>query len=480
MVRGPMRVLFVTPEVTPYSGASPVGDACWALPKALKGRGHDVTIVAPLYGFIDPASRSLARRLRKVTVSLGDERCAFEVYDARTPAGIDVMFLGHEVLFRPCRAVPTGADPEDGVRFGAFAKAALEVARADEKGFDVIHCHDWPSALVPVLAKLEEIELATVLTVHDARVQGVFERDVLHRLGLPNVLFATDGLEHQGKVNFLKGGILEADRVTTVSPTYARELTREGGGFGLERLLRERGKDFTGITGGVDVAVWNPATDAHLESRFDPMDLTGKRRSKAGLQRDLELPIRDDVALITALGPLHPSSGLDVLARIVSRVMRNDVQLAIVADGEPQDESLVTVLEEHARRWPDRLAIRSKPSDALVHRALAGSDCVIVPPRQAPGGAVQMRAMRYGALPIGRAVASVADSVVDCDAKLTTGTGFLYDGDDGDDALLAAVQRAIAAYTKRNAFEKVRARAMRADQGWERSAYLYERVYESL
>ena len=479
-----MRLLFVTPEVTPYSGASPVGDACWALPKALKGRGHEVTILAPLYGFIDPASRALARRLRKVTVSLGDEKCAFEVYDARTPAGIEVMFLGHETLFRSCKSVPTGSDPEDGVRFAAFCKAAIEVARADEKGFDAIHCHDWPAALVPVLAKLEQLELKTVLTVHDAKNQGLFGRELLPKVGLPSVLFSIDGLEFFGKACLLKGGILEADRVTTVSPSYARELTLEGGAAGLEGVFRQREKELTGITGGVDVAVWNPATDAHLESRFDPMGLAGKQRSKAGLQRDLELPISDDVALIGVVGALHPSTGLDALARIIGRVMHNDVQVVVIAEGPPEDESLVTVLTEHARRWPDRLAVRTKPSDALLHRALAGSDFAIVPPRSAPGESMQMRAQRYGALPIGRATGAVADTVVDCDAKLTTGNGFLYppaQGEAGnDEALLAAVQRAVSAYTKRPAFERVRARAMRADLGWERAAYLYERLYESL
>lgn len=475
-----MRLLFVTPEVTPYSGTGPTGDACWALPKALKGRGHEVTILSPLYGFIDPTARGLARRLRKVNVQLaGEERYAFEVYDARTAAGIDLLFLGHEQLFRSCTSMPTGADPEDGVRFGAFCKAAIEVARADDRGFDVIHCHDWQTALVPLLADVMELELATLMTVHDVREKGIFGRELIARLGLPPELFGIDGLEFYGKTCLLKGGVLEADRVTTVSSSYARELTRDGGAGGLEGVFRERQKDLTGITGGVDVAVWNPATDAQLESRFDPMDLGGKRRSKASLQRALELPIRDDVMLLGVIGALHPSSGLDVLARIISRVMHNDVQVVVVGESGPTDESLVTVLTEHARRWPDRLTVRAEISDALVHRTLAASDCVLVPPRQPPGGSMQMRAHRYGALPIGLASGAVADSVVDCDAKLTTGTGFLFTEAD-DDAVLAAVQRATGAFARRTAFEKLRARAMRVDHGWERSAYLYERLYSAL
>jgi starch synthase len=476
-----MRLLFVTPEVTPYSGATPTGDVAWALPKALKGRGHEVTVLSPLYGYIDPSARGLARRLRKVTVELGGgERCAFEVYDARTSAGIDLLFLGQETLFRPLKALPTGADPDDGLRFGAFCRAALEVARADEKGFDVIHCHDWQTALVPVLRRLEELEVPTVLTVHDASARGLFGRDLLARLGLPSSLFAIDGLEFYGKTCLLKGGVLEADRITTLSPTYARELTREGTLGGLEGVFRQRSAELSGITGGVDVAVWNPATDPHLEARFDPMDRSGKRRNKVALQRELELPQRDDVPLIGVLGALHPSSGLDVLARIVSRLMRNDVQVAVFGDREPCDESLATVLEEHARRWPDRLAVRRSATDPLMHRALGGSDFVLVPPRQPPGGSMQMRAHRYGALPIGPASGSVADTVVDCDSKLTSGNGFLFAASDDDATILATVQRAIAAFGRRAELEKVRARALRGDHGWDRSAYLYERLYESL
>lgn len=478
MVR-PMRLLFVTPEVAPYTGSTPTGDLAWALPKALKSRGHEVTVLAPLYGFVDPTARGLARRLRKLGVELGGgERTVFEVYDARTAAGVDLMFLGHETLFRPVSALPTDEDLEAGVRFGAFCKAALQVARADEKGFDLLHCHDWQTALVPVLRRLEEVEIPTVLTVHDASSRGAFSRELLGRLGLPSSLFAIDGLEFYGKVCLLKGGVLEADRVTTVSPSYARELSREGALGGLEGVFRERAGELSGIVGGVDASIWNPATDPHLDVRFDPMDRGGKRRNKAGLQRELGLPARDEVPLVGVLGALHTSSGLDALARIITRLMRNDVQLAVVADRQPLDESLALVLEEHARRWPDRLAVRRAATDPLVHRTLGGSDFLLVPPSQPPGGALQQRAHRYGALPIGLAAGAFADTVVDCDGKLVTGNGFVFT-EASDEGLLAATQRAIAAFGRRSELEKVRARALRSDHGWDRSAYLYERLYEA-
>lgn len=452
------------------------------MPKALKGRGHEVTVLSPLYGFIDPAAKHLARRLRKVEVELGDERTAFQVYDARTAAGVDVMFLGHEELFAPVKAVPRGdaaeESLEDGRRFGAFCKAAIEVLRLDEQGFDVVHCHEWQTGLVPLLVDLEDLEAGTVMTVHEVMHQGKFAPELLSVLGLPERLLGIDGLEFYGKVCFLKAGVLEADRVTTVSPTYAQEIRRKGHAGGLEGVFEQRADELLGITGGVDVAVWNPATDAHLATRFDPMDLMGKRRCKAALQQALELPVRDDVPLIATIGPLSTSSGLDVLARIVGRLMRNDLQLVVIGEGEPE-ESLASVLREHQKRWPDRLQVRPEGNAELVHQALGASDCVLVPPRQSPAGSMQMRAHRYGALPIGLRAGAMADTVVDCDAHLTTGTGFLFDSAK-DEVVLATLQRAIAAFGRRSAFAKAQARAMRIDHSWERSAYLYERLYGSI
>ncbi len=473
-----MRVLFVTPELTPYSGVTPMGDACWALPKALRGLGHDVTVLSPLYGFIDPLKHSLGRRLRKVEVTLGDGPSQFTVYDARTPAGVDLQFLGHEQLLGPITEVPlSDADASSGLLFGAFAKAAHAVLAGAEPKYDRVICVDWQTALVPLLISLGEVETPSVLAVSDVRRQGRFDRSLLAELGLPASLYDVERLEFYGKVCFLKGGLVAADRVTTVAPSYANEVVQFANG--LEGVFRARGKDLCGIAGGIDTAVWNPATDPHLVSRYDPMDLSGKRRCKAALQKELGFPVRDDVALAVVLGPLTPDAGLDVLARILGRVMRNDVQIAVVGEGGAPDDALATVLLEHAKRWPDRLHVRPTADTVAVHRALSAADVVVVPPSQPPGGATQLRAHRYGALPIGLRAGALADTVVDCDAKLTAGTGFTYD-EASDEGVLATIQRAIAAYASRTTFERARARALRSDHGWERAAYLYERLFHQL
>ncbi|MBX3276210.1 MAG: glycogen synthase [Sandaracinaceae bacterium] len=473
-----MRVLFVTPELSPYSGVTPMGEASWALPKALEGLGHEVTVLSPLYGFVDPMKHTLARRLRKVEVTLGEGPLAFTVFDTRSAAGVDLQFLGQEQLLGPVTEVPLeGTRAGDGLLFGAFAKAAVEVLRTAQPAFDRVICVDWQTALVPLLLELAEVTTPSVLCVSDVRRQGRFDRSLLGELGLPASLFNVEQLEFYGKVCFLKGGAVSAGRVTTVSPSYADEVVQYANG--LEGVFKARGKELSGIAGGIDTAVWNPATDPHLTARFDPMDLSGKRRDKAALQKELGFPIRDDVALMAVLGPISPDSGLDVLARIVGRLMRNDVQVAVLAEGGASDAALATVLAEHARRWPDRLHVRAEADAPAVHRALSGADLVMVPPSQAPGGATQLRAHRYGALPIGLRAGAFGDTVVDCDAKLTTGTGFAYD-EASDEAILATLQRAIAGYAERSLFERARARALRSDHGWERAAYLYERLLRSL
>lgn len=472
-----MRLLFVTPELTPYSGATPTGEACWALPKALVGRGHEVTILSPLYGFVDPEARGLARRLRKVKIKLGEQEEAFTVFDARTAAGVDLLFLSHEGFLGGVDAVPLDAEDEaTGLLFGAFAKAAVEVLRADDAGYDRVCCFDWQTGLVPMLVQQAGLEVPSIFAMSDVRRQGRFERGLLGKLGLSEDLFSVDGLEFYGKVCFLKGGVGKADRVTTVAPSYAVEVAEQADGF--EGVLQARGKDFSGIAGGIDVAVWNPATDAHLTQRFDPMDLSGKRRCKAAMQEAVDLPVRDDVPLIVAMGPLHPSSGLDVLARIGERLMRNDVQLLVVAEGAV-DPELVKVLEEHSERWPDRFQVLAEADTGTRHRALSAADLVLVPPAQAPGGSTQLRAHRYGALPMGLRSAAVADTVVDCDAKLSAGSGFLFDTAE-DDVVLATMQRAVGAFATGEPFERIRSRALRADHGWDRAAYLYERLYASV
>lgn len=464
-----MRLLFVTPELSPYSRVTPTGDVAAALPKALRGRGHEITVLTPLYGFIDPTARGLGRRLKKIEAKVDGDTLPFTLYDARTAAGVDLAFVGQEELFSELTQNPLDSnDPANARRYHAFAAAAVDLVRQADDPYDVVQCLDWGAALVPTLLKEAGLEVPTVLTFGDCRDAGRFGSAVEKRLSLEE--------------GFLEAGVRDATKLTTVSPSYAKAIA-EPGACALSPQLAERGADVTGIVGGIDVAVWNPATDAHLETRFDPMDLSGKRRCKSALQREVGFPVRDDVPLIAVIGRLERDSGLDVLARVASRALRNDVQICVVAEGGA-DEELAQVLEEHAERWPDRLAVDADAEVGTVHRTLSAADLVLVEPQLAAGGATQLRAQRYGALPIGPRRGAMRDTVVDCDANLTTGSGFLYDAEpkDGapDEAVLACLQRAVAAFAKRKSFERLRFVALGGDHGWDRAAYLYDALYGAL
>lgn len=473
-----MRLLVVTPELANYSGSSTVAQTCWALPKALRGLGHEVTVVSPRYGFIDPSVRGLARRLRKLEVTLGEGHAyGFELYDARTAGGIDLLFLGQSALFSPCQSVPTeGGEDEDAIRFAAFSRAVLELVKSDH--YDVVHCFGWPTGLLPLYVRESELRVPTVFTLQDASRHGCFDARLLAPLGVPDGYFGIDGIEFFGQLSFLKAGIMFADRVTTCSAAYARDIVQPGGAGGLEGALEKRGAHLVGVPPGVDSSVWNPATDPHLETRFDAMDRLGKRRCKAALQRELGLPVRDDVVLFGFTGAFADASGADRLARVMIRLLRNDVQIVLAGDSAGTEEALTTVLLEHQRRWPDRLQVRSSASVELVHRVLAGCDCLVVP-RCDPGSPLPMRAQRYGALPLGPRKATFVDAVVDADAKLESGNGFTYLGD-SDEEMLSAMQRATEAFSRRRAFERLRLAAMRADHSWDRSAYHYDRLVRAL
>lgn len=476
-----MEILFVTSEVAPFSKATGLADVCGALPKALRSLGHKVTVLSPLYSHIDPAARSLARRLMKIEVQLGGKKVACELYDGRTPGGVDLLFLGHEELFRQVPHIYGEGEAYalDAQRFALLSLGALELIKKREPRFDVMHAHDWTAALAVFMAKRDPAlaTMPTVLTIHDLAHQGSFPKATMEAIGLPWTLFNPEGLEFYGLLNLLKGGILAADRVTTVSSAYSDEIRTPEGGHGLDGVLRARGKDLQGILDGVDVAVWNPATDAALPSRFDPIDLSGKARCKSELQRSCGLAVRADIPLIGASGKLVPARGFDLLAKALPQVLRNDVQLVLHTDGDG-DPELREVFVELATRWPDRVALLAGDESA-AHRVLGGSDLFVIPSRTEPSGFLQRYAHRYGTLPICRRTGGHVDTVVDADAKLDSGSGFLYE-DVTPQALLGAIRRGIAAFTLTAAFDATRRRVMRIDHSWERSARLYEALYREL
>jgi starch synthase len=474
-----MEILFVTTELAPYVKIGGLADVSAALPKTLKTLGHRVTVVMPRYAAFDESGLLLARRLTPLRLVLGETTYDVTIYDGRLASQVELALVDVAGLYdRPGIYGERGEDyPDNAVRFAVLARAAAELARqraADGVPFDAVHVNDWPTALVSKYLKDLGVKTPTVLTIHNSAHQGVFPKETLPSLGVAWTDFTVGGIEFYGSVNLLKQGIISADVVTTVSPTYAREIQTTEQGHRLDGVLRAKGR-VLGIVNGVDYGVWNPATDSHLAARYDAEDASNKARCKGALRKELGFALEPDVPIVASVGRIVPQKGSDLVADVLPRLVRgSDVQVVVAGAG---DESVISKLKASVQRAHGQAVYTGPATEALVHRIYAGADIVLVPSRFEPCGLVQLYAQRYGALPVARATGGLVDTIVDCDAKLETGTGFLFE-DATADALYAATQRALSAYRSPR-WSALRRRVMRLDRGWERAARQYEQVYKS-
>ncbi len=482
-----MEITFVTTELAPFVKVGGLADVSAALPKALRMLGHSVTIVMPRFAALEKHGLLLARRLTPLRFTLGDRAFEVTMLDGRLTSQVDLVVVDAPGLFDRAGVYgERGEDyPDNALRFAVLSRAAAELVlqrAAGGRQVDVVHCNDWATSLVPSYLRSmapENPSLAatrTVLTIHNAAHQGVFPKDQLPGLGIGWDAFNVDGIEFYGGINLLKQGLLTANAVTTVSPTYAREIQAPGGGAGLEGVLRARGDALLGIANGIDYAVWNPATDPALVVRYDAEGLATKARSKGALQKELGLPIEADAPLVACVSRMVEQKGIDLIAGVIPRLLRGTpAQVIVAGDGDPQ---LVAAVEEAVAKSHGRAVFVRAAPEPVVHRIFGGADFVMVPSRYEPCGLVQMYGQRYGALPVAHATGGLVDTIVDCDAKLETGTGFLFQ-EPTVQALLGATERAIAARSLPQYPALVR-RAMRLDRGWDRPARRYEQVYRSL
>jgi starch synthase len=379
---------------------------------------------------------------------------------------VGLTFIGIEEVLLSAGSLTGESEPLDASRVGVFAAATAELIRQNAGDYDIVHAHGWAAAAVVAHLRAVLPDLPTVLTVYDASQQGRFDAGDADAIGLGDEARDGDG------INVLKAGLLTADRVTTLSPNYAHRLQRTDNEDGLGEVFREIAPKLGGVRHGIDPALWNPATDGHVPARFDPFDMDGKDKCKAELQRDLTLPVRSDVPLFGAIGTVD-DEGMALLAKIGPDFLRNDVQLVVQLEG---DGELVAIYEELWDQWPDRIQIKTGDDEPFRHALIAASDFIVAPGGEAPSDNIQMRAQRYGALPIVHRDGGLADEVVDSEASLKTGSGILYD-EPTTRSLLSALQRAAAAFANNKPFREMQSRVMRIDHSWERSTRLYERAY---
>ncbi len=474
-----MDILFVTTELAPFVKVGGLADVAAALPKALRALGHKVTLVLPRFPAFEQGGLLVARRLTPVRATLGGISYDVTLFDGRLASQVDIVLVDAPGFFdRAGIYGERGEDyPDNATRFALLSFAAAEIARQRAQSgapFDIVHCHDWPSALVPTY--LEDLrETKTILTIHNMAHQGVFGREQVAAVGLDAKHFTHETGEFFGKLNLLKLGLVTADAVTTVSPTYAREVGTEIAGAGLEGVVRARKNPLVGILNGIDYAVWNPATDAVLATRYDAQDPSGRVRCKGALQRELGFPL-EPVPLVVSIGRMVHQKGTDLLASAIPILLRaTDAQIAIAGDGDPE---LVAHVEAAVAKSDGRATFVRAAPETVVHRMLSSADVALVPSRFEPCGLVQQYAQRYGALPVARATGGLVDTIVDCDAKLETGTGFLFEEENAA-ALVAATERALAARALPQWGTLVK-RVMRLDRSWDGPARRYEALMKNL
>lgn len=468
-----MDILMVTAELAPHARHGNAGDVVLALSKALRQLGHDVTIVMPFYPVFEKSGLLLARRLTPLALPGGGE---VALLDGQLSSGVRLVLFDAPVLFdRPGIYEHDGVPhPDNAKRFGVLARAAAAFIRQRaEQGarFDVVHLHDWPAALVPMAQRaLPGPSDPMVLTVHDISNQGSFPRTELDALGLPPDA-EVGPFVFDDRVNVLAAGLEAAAAVTTVSVSYAEQIRTPELAGPISSVIAAMGERLVGIGSGIDYAVYNPATDSAIKSRYDAEDSSNKGRCKTATLRQFDLELDPPRALGVVLGELDQDE-IDTLAGAFDTLARSDLELVVAV--RPRRASLAR-LEGMLREVPERFVLVSAPSDADLHALVAAADLAILPARNAPAGIDAQIAQRYGALPVAHASGGTRDVVIDCDAEYETGTGFLF-GELTSEELLGAVGRGLAAYSS-GSWQRLVRRVMRRDLSWDRPARRYLQVY---
>ena len=477
-----MKILHVASEVAPYSKTGGLADVLGALPRALAALGHEVTVVTPRYRSIDPERFGLARRLRGLATPLGADTVAVEVFEGQVPSTprVRIFLVDHKPSFdRDGLYGDAKGDYADNARrFALLGSAALALAAEFGGWPDVVHGHDWQAGPAILFAKRPFADLKpprTVFTLHNLAFQGLFPETVVDALGLPRQYYNPEGFEYYGQASFLKAGLALADRLSTVSPSYAKEIQTPEHGLGFDGLLRARSKVLHGILNGVDYDTWNPERDIHLPATYSSDALAGKRACKAALQRELGLPVRPEVPLSGSISRLTDQKGFDLILAALPAILEGDAQYVVLGSGEPAIER---ALRQLTTRWPKKLAVRIGYDEALSHRIEAGCDLFVMPSKFEPCGLNQMYSLRYGTPPIVRATGGLDDTIVDFDARSRSGTGWKFEPYEAG-ALVAAWSRALAAFRNQADFTALIKRAMAQDFGWQRAAEAYAQLYRA-
>ena len=471
-----MKILLAASEMAPLARTGGLGDVLEALPAALAARGHEISVVLPCYRGLRGDPRIAAKSTGVVLpIDVGARRLDAEILQTTAPNGTQVFLVRCDELFD--RAGLYGEEGRDfgdnAARFIWFSKAVVEIARRLNPLPDIVHAHDWQTALVPVLIRDRRLPFKSVLTIHNLAYQGSFDAHDFVLTNLPGQLFGAQGVEFFGRMNLLKGGILFADRVMTVSERYAREIQTPEYGCGLDAVLREHARKLTGTLNGADYAAWNPATDPHLPRPYSPEKIAGKRDARDTLLAECGLAPAPRGPVFGMVSRLAEQKGLDLLLPLIDRLLADDVRLVILGEGDTAYERELLIA---SRRHHERFAYCKSMEDRPAHLIQAGADVSLMPSHFEPCGLTAMYSLKYGTIPIARATGGLWQIIQDYDPAHESGNGFVFH-DYRAEALWDTILRAKHHFADSARWQMLMRRAMACDFSWTRAAEKYEAVY---
>ena len=466
-----MKILFASAEAYPLAKVGGLGDVAGSLPKALRDLGHDVRVAMPRYGMITDVEREVG----SFPVAIGGADHETKLQTSRI-GDVPVYLIDFPPLFDRPKVYEY---PDDGQRFAFFGKAILDLLPAADWWPDLVHLNDWHSSLAAAYLKTKYRgderyrEIRSLLTIHNLQHQGVFGRDLFEWTGLPAETWTPEGVEFYGRLSFLKAGIVYADRVNTVSPTYAREIQTEEYGFGLDGLLRSRAGKLSGILNGIDYDVWNPAKDVHIPQKYSKSTLEKKGKNKSALQKEAGLPVEAKIPLVGIVSRVTEQKGFDILIPAIPEMMNLGIQLVLLGTGEAVYEEPLAQFAAAKKGFVAYL----KYDEGLAHRIYAGSDFFLMPSKFEPCGLGQEISLRYGTIPIVRETGGLADTVVDVTANPKEGNGFTFQ-EYKPAPLVDVVRRVVEFYGTRRGWRPLQQRAMTRDLSWRASAKAYADLYK--
>jgi len=475
------RILFATSEAHPMIKTGGLADVSGSLPIALADLGQDIRIIMPNYH--DISNCETGRYLCTVRVN----NCDVNILETRLPNSEVIVWLVDFPAFFDFPGNPyldeTGKPWHNiGDRFALFCRIVVEVsmnrAYLDWKP-DILHCNDWQTGLAPAFLSLEEYRPASIFTIHNMAYQGLFPGSAYNLLNLPGLLWHPDGLEFHGMLSFIKGGLSYADRITTVSPTYAQEIQKPEFGYGLEGLLAYRRDNLSGIINGIDINVWDPVKDPYISHTYSSKKLNDKLLNKVYLQEKFGLPVNQQIPLFGLIGRLVEQKGIDLVLSNLQELVSLPIQFVMLGSG---DKSIELKLEDFARLYPEKIAVNIGYDEQLAHQIEAGADIFLMPSRFEPCGLNQMYSQRYGTVPIVRKTGGLADTVVDAlPESLANGSasGIVF-SDPVPAALIEAIKRSLVLFADKSAWKKIQRNAMSKDFSWKNSATQYLALYEEI